>query len=463
MAGTGHAGTSRLSAAAPAPPRTGPAPPSQAAATCDPFSQSGGGASTYTFDAGSGLRQPLPQGLPVASCSLRANATGWNYADVRVVEWDPVTLTPDPQTVALRAVWCNPSAMNYYTTNSLPKLTFVPPIITRSLAGVADPPREQAAFEVTESPSAFPYTFVGYYEPEGDVAMPAAVTFGSTPGLAGSHPVSAFALCDGGVQLSELRVVQSVRRTDSTAPVGHDEYLQRFRVPEAVEVRWVELALDILEGLGPPPVTVSILDATSHAEPPQMLPPALIEAPLFNIFYYQPGPLWSASADFDQTVQLMPGRDYWLSLRSAKNYKYRTHTLTANEEQKFQYAIGAFHHRALSSDPWTLASNQVLSFKIVGRSLGSPLSVTPRTGFMLSVTPNPSHAAPEAAWSGATGPVRLQVFDARGRRVASGSGGAAGRWVIAAGGSRVLGSGVYFVHAEDSEGAKAVERLVIVR
>jgi hypothetical protein len=452
-----------LSAAAPGPPRTGPAPPSQADATCDPFSRSGAGSAVFAFNDGSGVRQPLPEAMPVAACSVRATATGWTFANLRVVEWDPLALAPDAQTVALRTAFCDPSDLLYYYNNSLPKLTFVPPIITASLPGVADPPRTEVAFEATGAPNSFYYNFVGYYEPEGDPTMPAAQTFGAAGALSGSHPVTAYALCDGGGTLGDLRIVQSVRRAESVAPLGLDECLQRFRVPEAVEVRWVELAVDYPGLTLLTPVTVGIVDATGLPEPPANLPPALAEAALKTDFYKQPGPRWAAPVDFDHTVELLPGRDYWLSIRTAQACRYRTHALTANESANFTNTIGTFHHRALATDPWTLDASQVLSFKLVGRSLGSPVSVPPRTGFLLSVTPNPARAAAEAVWSGATGPVKLEVFDARGRRVASGSGGAAGRWVIAARGSRPLESGVYFVHARDSEGARAVERLVVVR
>src|SRR5262245_61886973 len=95
-----------LAAAGPAPVRTGPAPPSQAAATCDPFSQTGGGASTYSFSQGTGgIRQPIPDGMPLAVCSLSVAATGWNYARMAMLEWDPLTLAPDPQAIALRTAF----------------------------------------------------------------------------------------------------------------------------------------------------------------------------------------------------------------------------------------------------------------------------------------------------------------------------------------------------------------------
>jgi len=67
------------------------------------------------------------------------------------------------------------------------------------------------------------------------------------------------------------------------------------------------------------------------------------------------------------------------------------------------------------------------------------------------------------AWSGAVGPVRFEVFDARGRRVAVNTGGAAGSWSWSIRDSRgqALPAGVYFVHARDSAGGHSVQRVVV--
>jgi hypothetical protein len=455
-----------LAAAGPTP-RTGPAPPSRAAAACDPFSQSGGGATTFTFDIHSGIRQPFPDDISIASCSLRAAANGMATVNMRMVEWDPLTLAPDPQTIALRSAFCDPTDMNFFAVNAMPKFRFVPPIVVRSLTGVADPPRTQVAIEAQQAP----YTggglnLVGSYEPEGDTGMPAASTYGPIPALSGSHPVMAYALCDGGGTLDELRIVQGVNRTDSEAPLGHAELLQRFRVPEAVELDWIELAMDELDPLvdAHEALVVSLVDGTGIPDPlPATLPEPLVQTSIRTLFYKEPGPRWVAALDLGHTVELIPGREYWLYLRNAQSYRYRTHVRTATETETFTNAIGVFHHRASAVDLWTVDPNQVLSFKLVGRATGSQLSVGPREGFHLRITPNPSRAAPEVVWSGATGPVRLEVFDARGRRVASGRGGAAGRWAVTAPAERPLAAGVYFVHARDGERARAVERVVIVR
>ena len=86
-------------------------------------------------------------------------------------------------------------------------------------------------------------------------------------------------------------------------------------------------------------------------------------------------------------------------------------------------------------------------------------------GMRLHVSPNPARDLAEVTWSGGVGPVKLRVYDARGRQVASGEGGAAGtwRWTTLGSGGQPLPGGVYFVRAHDSAGDTAAERLIIVR
>jgi hypothetical protein len=213
-----------------------------------------------------------------------------------------------------------------------------------------------------------------------------------------------------------------------------------------------------------PPVIVGIVDATGLADPPATMPATLVESGLTTYFYKQPGPRWASPLDFDHTITLSPGRDYWLYLRSAAGYQFLSRTLDGNETAEFTSSIGAFHFRALATDPWTSNPTQALAFKIVGAPT-APLSVPPRATFELRVSPNPARESAEVSWSGAVGPVRLEVFDARGRRVAKAQGGAAGTWRMAARGpdAKPLPAGVYFVHARDSEGSQPVERVVFVR
>jgi hypothetical protein len=142
-------------------------------------------------------------------------------------------------------------------------------------------------------------------------------------------------------------------------------------------------------------------------------------------------------------------------------------TLTGSESPDFAAGIGPYYERWVTGNSWQPTAGHVLSFRIIGRplpGLGVPPS-TPRGGLLLRIAPNPARGAAAATWSGGVGPVRLEVFDARGRRVGRGEGGAAGAWHwsgLDAKGAP-LPAGVYFVHARDTDGAHAVERLVVVR
>jgi len=91
--------------------------------------------------------------------------------------------------------------------------------------------------------------------------------------------------------------------------------------------------------------------------------------------------------------------------------------------------------------------------------------VPPASAFALSTSPNPTPGAVRVDWSGAVGPVRCEVLDARGRRVAEGSGGAAGAWTWAGTDrdGRAVASGVYFVRAHDSAGQISNQRVMVVR
>src|SRR5689334_3301671 len=120
-------------------PPAAPQMPVYVGPPCATYSQSSPGSSTAQFSVGDGVTQPLVEGQPVYACSLHAAATGWAYSNFYVREWDPVTLAPDPSTIALRTSYLDPSRMNYYTTNSTPWVIMSPPIILRSLAGVAEP------------------------------------------------------------------------------------------------------------------------------------------------------------------------------------------------------------------------------------------------------------------------------------------------------------------------------------
>jgi hypothetical protein len=442
------------------------------------YALTGPGASVIQYSGAAGFQQPLADGLAMTACSLHVEGTGWTSSLLKAVEWDPLTLAPDPTTVALRSQYDNPSTMSYYTANAVPWFRFSTPIVTRSVAGVADPPRTTVAIRATPGSGGLVYPLELYYEPAGSQALPAASTFsaGGTVGtLQGAHPVSGHAIC-AAAELQSLRVAQSMRRTDVTLASEPEELLQRFRVPERVELRWIELAVAAGDTFAnypyPPAGEVAILDAEGASSPPTQMPAPLIQSTfeMYYFFYtangYSPGPRWASHYPLDETVVLEPGRDYWLHFRHAESYRMLCGTRPAAESNAFRWGIGDFHTRAQSTDPWSQVTGQALAFRIIGQPVEpAGVQAPPPRGFRLAVAPNPVRDVAQVTWSGAVGPVKLEVLDARGRRVGRGEGGAAGAWAMALTGrdGRPLPAGVYFVHARDSAGELSVERLVIVR
>ena len=467
--------TALLCLAAAAPRHPGPSAvemplPPPSTAMCADYSHTGGGGSVVAFAIGDGLVQPLPDAITAVGCSLSVRSDDQNntFLMTNVQEWDPATLAPDPGTVALRVENLNPSAFTILNGYAVPWLAFVPPIVTRAVPGVAEPPRTTVALQMLSYNTAC----VARYEPEGnaDIGPAAMVSGGGTHGpLLGSHPVIGHAICSGDANLQDLRIVQSVRRTDAALADRPDELVQRFRVPERVELRWVELAVETTLTLPVwRPTILAIVDPDDAPAPPATMPPSLIEAMFPSsgpIYSWVSSPGWASHLDFDRTITLQPGHDYWLYLRAATAYMFLARRLTGDESGDFTAGVGPLHQRASATDPWTPTTDRVLAFKIVGR----PTAVTPVTtltgGFRLEVAPNPANAMANVTWSGAVAPVKFEVFDARGRCVARSDGGAAGAWQWSTRGIRgePLPAGVYFVHARDSAGGRAIQRLVVYR
>ena len=132
--------------------------------------------------------------------------------------------------------------------------------------------------------------------------------------------------------------------------------------------------------------------------------------------------------------------------------------------------VGPYFARADSAGEWIQAADQVLAFRVVGRPVPPPPAppVPPApvaAAFHLQATPNPSPSSVQVAWSGAVGPVRFEVLDARGRRVDEGEGGAAGSWMWRGTdrAGRAAPSGIYFLHARDTAGGHVVKRIVLYR
>ena len=470
-----------LAAAAPQAPQM-PSPPPQAA-PCTDYSHTGAGDSVFTFISGDGVVQPLPEGATVLGCSLSVHSSDYTTRFTSAIEWDPAALAPDPATVALRTETFSPSGMSYLDSYGMPWLPFVPPIVTRSLLGVAEPPRTTVAVRVSSPTPSYFVSSWAFYDPEGGADMPAASVIaggGSHGELLGSHPVVAHALCGGDDDLQSLRVAQSVRRTDVSLSPAPVEIVQAFRVPEAVDLRWIELAIGVpgsagasattpqMPGASAAPTVVGVVDPAGAPSPPAGMPQTLVEAFFpssanLGYFIFQPVPTWASHLDFDRTIMLQPGRDYWLYVRSASSQNFLGRTLTGSESGDFSAGVGALYTRGDSLGAWTRVGDRVLAFKIVGRPT-APVSVPDvRVAFSLRVTPNPARGVAEVAWSGAVGPVRFEVFDAHGRRVAVYTGGAAGTWSWSVAGPRPLAPGVYLVQARDSQNRHAVSRFVVVR
>ena len=455
-----------VAAAAP-PPGIGPAVPSQFYPGCDLLLDSGGGDSSYTYAVDHGITQPLPAGITAAACSLRTDIlSSYNvslYLRTTLREWDPLTLAPAAGTIALRTLSYDLSRSAF---SGVARMPFVPPLVTRSVDRVAEPMRLTTALDF----ECVPYSngsFRTYYDPAAVSTMPAARVIGAggvRGPLPGAHPVIAHAVCGGDDDLQQLRVAQSVVRQDLLLSASPGELVQRFRVPEPVELRWIELALGVPTVQGYIPALVGIVDASNLATPTQPMPAPLVEASFAH--YYNTQPQWASHYDLDHTIVLQPFHDYWLWVRSAQAHAFYARQLTGSEGADFTANIGAFYTRPIDGDPWKLESSQALDFRIIGRPLSS-VGVAPLRGtdsFTLRIAPNPTRTQPEVRWSGAVGPVKLEVLDARGRRVATGEGGAAGTWRMTRGvGSAPLPAGVYFVHARDSAGGHAVGRVVIVR
>ncbi len=471
-----------LAATAPRPSTIGVAPPSQFYPPCDVFAFAGSGDSVIAFPADAGITQPLPPGIAAVSCSLQVLATGYSFARVLLRQWDPATLAPDLQTVALRTQWLDPSSM-VYSGNRAPRVTFVPPVVTRSLAGVADPPRLTTAFEII---SRFSADFLASFDPAGDSRMPPASVLhadGTRAPLPGAHPVYAHAVCTGDDDLKQLRIAQSVMRADTLPLSAVAAYAQRFRVPEAVELRWIELAMNTGNypiyptrpdtAVAPPRMPllypiVGIIDGGEMAAPGATMPATLVEAAV-NIYVGADRPIWVSNVALDNTVRLQPGHDYWLYVRDAGagTLRFQLARLTGGESADFRAGIGPYFERDATSGEWQVQPDRALSFRLIGKPLPAVPAPPPgqRGDLRLRVAPNPSLGIITADWSGAVGPVRLEVFDARGRRVATGAGGAAGAGQFARTdrGGQALPAGVYFVHARDTAGGHVVQRVVLLR
>ncbi|HXS83577.1 MAG TPA: hypothetical protein VN896_12750 [Methylomirabilota bacterium] len=491
--------TSLLCIAASAPPSVaplpGPGPFPDFKSPCTDFASAVAGDSAVQIpNTGAGIEQALPALTSVVACSLRTG-NGFMPGPMMVLRaWDPATLAPDSQTVALRRAFIFPDVIVMGRAMDaglrLPMFTFVPPVVTRSVPGVAEPPRPQMALQLVNQKLTFvpEWKLTGYFTPDGPAELPAAVRLNADSTrepLPGPHPVLAHAVCAGDWDVATLRVVQSVSRTDVQPFPAPKEFMQRFRVPEAVELRWIELALaevftpyfvrsgDEAFDIAPPrsiigaPV-IAVIDGDAMPEPLPQVPASMVEAPFaFNaLAQAAAGMAWVSHLDFDHVVTLAPDHDYWIWMREAAGTTFLNRRIHGDEPPEFTAGVGPYFARTDTAGEWIRAADQVLAFRIVARPTSiPPPPPPPPPAFALSTTPNPARGSVRVDWSGAVGRVRFEVLDVRGRRVSQGTGGAAGTWTWPGTDrdGRAVASGIYFVRARDAAGRESVERQVVMR
>src|SRR5207344_3482703 len=121
------------------------------------------------------------------------------------------TLAPDPDALVLRSAFIDLSHIQF-AGGAVPRVAFVPPVVTASVPGVAEPPRTQVVVQLSGAGGPrFWSSVTGYFTPDGPAGLPAAVRINSdssrTP-LPGPHPVLAHAICAGDADLASLRIVQ---------------------------------------------------------------------------------------------------------------------------------------------------------------------------------------------------------------------------------------------------------------
>lgn len=428
-----------------------------------------GGADLFAANGDGFVEQPLVNVGNFTACSLGVEAPVWTYGQMRFVQWDPTTLAPDPTTVALRTRDFSPSDLLYY--NNRARADFPTAIVTRTIPRVAEPPGPHVAMQFLRD-DPFSNGPLVRYQPNGTTAYPPAQQVrpaGTRVPLPGPHPVASIGLCTGGPETQELRVVQSVMRTDVLTDTSAFEFAQRFRVPAATTLRWVELAGAGYQYRWPLEYgNISILEGQNLPTLPTQLPAAMVGAPF--LAYFGDDAFWSSHMAFDHTIALLPDHDYWLVARLDHDGTVYLRQRTGAEGGDFVRDIGPLFQRTEPTASFTELPQHTLAFRLIGEPIlpvdaGSPLVRTPM--LRLAASPNPARGPVTLAWSGARGRLSIDVLDARGRRVQQVdlSTVGAGQWQFlgADASGRPLPAGLYFVRATDSAGQRALERVVIVR
>jgi len=206
-----------------------------------------------------------------------------------------------------------------------------------------------------------------------------------------------------------------------------------------------------------------VFDAAGQSTPPLAYGAPILDAQIALDAWATPGGHWDTHVDLTSFPTLTADHDYWLVVNPGLDYWLYAKTLTGHESWTFVSAIGGLWRRDVPYEPATALSGLALDFRIIGTPTGTVgvAPLPPRSPLALHVTPNPAHGSAAIVWAGARGELRLEVFDARGRRVASSAEhGDNGRWTFGAG--AVLPTGVYFVKARDAEGHTASTRVTLV-
>ncbi len=439
------------------------APAAVAAVGCNIDAVAGTDSTTRVY---AGIRQPFDGTVPFASCSLAVSEAGYVWPTFRVQAWDPVALAPDPTTVALRSIGFDASQLGYNHV----RLDFSPPVVVQPVTGVAEPTRTTLDLDMWVGGSYLnQYVDVRFWS-QGTPGLPPGFQYfaaGQAP-LGGPAATAGLGLCSASGR-EELRVLQAVSGTSTLLGFDAYDYLQRFRVPQACTLEWVELAFGYNANASPyVEGTVVVLEGDSIPAPGSTLPGALLQAD-----FYHPGlvtPHWDTHYLYAPPVELQPDRDYLLLVRSKNKYPLYVHDHTGNESADFATGIGPLFVRPTEDAPWVPEqAGRALCFRLLGTPVSSPVAVEPivvPAGLRLAIEPNPARGATLVRWRGARGAVRLDVLDARGRRLAShDAGGEVGEWLWTGGrggGGRVA-PGVYFVRVADATGAIGTSRVVMVR
>src|SRR5689334_19854234 len=113
-----------LAAAAPQQQVVGPAPPPQLQPPCTEFASAVAGDSTFDVLNGTGFEQALPAGMSVSACSLRVHVYPNEFGRLELRDWDPATMAPDPDAIALRRTFFDGSSLIWTNGGMAPLRSF---------------------------------------------------------------------------------------------------------------------------------------------------------------------------------------------------------------------------------------------------------------------------------------------------------------------------------------------------